>query len=525
MTQAMVVAPQSEPADIAFEVLENGGNAFDAVVAGALAQGVVDPHRCGIGGFGAAVLYSASEKKVWSISFFGRAGNLARPDIWESLLKGPAPDGFGYILDGKLNDVGYQSITTPGTVAGLGEIHERFGSLSWREVLSYPATLARRGFLVGPGMAAFWRRPGLFGRVSTGDRLGLTSEGKRLWLTEGRPPKAGDIIKQDLLAQTYDRLAETGHRDFYQGKIAQQIVADFEKRQALVTHEDLSSYKAHWQEPLKGEFLGNRIFSTPLPGGGVALLQALYMSDISGLLTMRHNSPEYIDHLADILSAIQNDRTSFHADPDFHLQDVSRLLSKEYLDEMLLSRNRTAIQEPPDTTELAVVDKWGNGVVFSHSLGYGSGVFTPGLGFMYNNCMSGFDPRPGSPNSIAPGKARSTAIAQTMVFTDDRPSLIVGSPGGSHITAGLAQALINFYHFGFDLQDAVCRPRLDAYRRTLLLESRMPYKTEDSLADKWEIKRSPNPFGQVGRIYGIAFTKDGLKPGYDPGEPATVREL
>ncbi|MCP4602639.1 MAG: gamma-glutamyltransferase [Proteobacteria bacterium] len=525
MTKAMVVAPQSEPADVALEVLEQGGNAFDAAVAGAFAQGVVDPHRSGIGGFGAAALYSASENKVRSISFFGLAGSSAKPDMWEKILKGPAPDGFGYILDGKLNDVGYQSITTPGTVAGLGAIHERFGSLPWRRVLDGPASLARRGFLVGPQLAAFWRRPGLFGRVSTGDRLGLTTSGSGIWLTDGEPPKAGDIVKQDVLAATYDRLAEAGPEDFYRGEIARQIVEDFKKNQALVTEKDLSRYEAQWQEPLVGEFLGNQIFSTPLPGGGVALLQALYLSKMKRLLDMRLNSTKYVDLLANILSAIQSDRTNFHADPDFHPQDISKLLSEGYLDKMLSSRNVNSSKESPDTTELAVVDKWGNGIILSHSLGYGSGVFTPGLGFMYNNCMSGFDPIPGKANSIAPGKARSTAIAQTIVCKDGQPKLIIGSPGGSHITAGIAQALINYLHFGFDLQDAVCRPRLDAYRQTLLLESRMPYKLEDDLADKWEIKRSPNPFGQVGRIYGIAYTKNGLKPGYDPGEPATVREL
>jgi gamma-glutamyltranspeptidase/glutathione hydrolase len=182
--------------------------------------------------------------------------------------------------------------------------------------------------------------------------------------------------------------------------------------------------------------------------------------------------------------------------------------------------------DPKDTTEITVADAEGNAVVLCHSLGYGSGVFTKGLGFMYNNCMSGFEPEPGNPNSIAPGKARSTAIAQTVVLKDGRPEVILGAPGGSHITAGLAQAIINITHFNLGVQDAVCRPRFDAYRSTLLLESRMPFTLTKSLADHWEIKRSPNPFGMVGRIYAIGFGTNGtLLPGYDPGEPASVREI
>ena len=524
MNKGMVVAPHGEAADIAGEILGAGGNAFDALVAGAFAQGVVDPHRCGIGGFGAAILYSAEESRVWSLSFHGRAGSRARPGMWEGILEGAAPDGFGYILDGKVNDVGYQSITVPGTVAGLMAIHERFGRMPWAELLAALAELARRGFLVVPGMHAFWRRPGLFGRVSTGDRLGLTAEGRSIWLKDGEPPRTGDVARQENLAATYEHLAQAGPGDFYKGELARKMATDWQDRGALVTYDDLSSYRARWEEPLKGSFLGREIFSSPLPGGGVALFQALGLARSGGLLELGWNSAPYVDLLGRIFSAVQHDRVSFHSDPEFGAPDVAGLLSEAYLEKMLQSHDRKYGTESPDTTEIALVDRLGNAVAFSHSLGYGSGVFTDGLGFMYNNCMSGFDPLPGNPNSIAPGKARSTAIAQTMVLRDGAPELVVGSPGGSHITAGLTQALLNFLHYGMDLQDAVCRPRLDAYRDTLLLESRMPYKLEDSLGAKWQIKRSPSPFGMVGRIYGVAFTERGLRPGYDPGEPGKVVE-
>ncbi len=523
MSISMVVAPQSEAADVAIEVLEQGGNAFDAAIAGAFAQGVVDPHRSGIGGFGAATLIDGASGEIHSITYFGSAGERCTPDMWDAVHEGPAPDGFGYILTGKANDVGYQSITLPGMVAGMGEIHSRFGALPWADLLSGPAELARRGFLVGPQMAAFWRRPGLFGRVSTGDRLGYTEAGRRIWLQGGDPPKAGDRAFLPELAGTYDRIAAAGPEDFYRGALADEISRDWEKHDALVTRRDLAEYRCNWETPLKGAFKEYEVLSTPLPGGGVALLQALILAEGNGILEMGHNSAEYVNLLGRIFSAVQADRTGHQADPHFFPADPAELLSGQYLNRLFNAPGPGFSLDPNDTTEIVAADKDGNAVVLCHSLGYGSGVFTDGLGFMYNNCMSGFDPTPGRPNSIAPGKARSTAIAQTVIRKEGRPVLILGSPGGSHITAGITQSLINHLHFGMDLQDAVCRPRLDAYRNTLLLESRMPFKLEDTLGGRWEIKRSPSPFGMVGRVYAIGMGDGRYRPGYDPGEPASVR--
>jgi gamma-glutamyltranspeptidase / glutathione hydrolase len=525
MQKSLIVAPQAEPAEVALNILKSGGNAFDAAIAGALAQGVVDPHRSGIGGFGAAMIYSAKENKPYCVNFFGHVGRKAKPDMWQNLLEGPAPDGFGYILKGKENDVGYKSITIPGTVAGFGEIHKRFGQMKWEDLFDGATDLAREGFIVSPAMANFWRRPGLFGRVSTKDRLRYTPTGSKIWLPGGEPYKAGDKPKQPELADTYKRIAEAGPDDFYKGELAKQIISDFNENGALITEDDLKNYKCDWLIPLKGNFLGNEILSTPLPGGGLALLQTLRMVELFNIHSYPLNSSEYVNALAKVFSAIQKDRMSFHSDPKFSRTDIEKLLNDEYLKSIYTDLNTDNSPESKDTTVITVSDSEGNAISLCHSLGYGSGVYTKNLGFMYNNCMSGFDPAPNSPNSIVPGKARSTAIAQTLIYQDGKPKLILGSPGGSHITAGLTQAIINYFHFKMDLQDAVCRPRFDAYRNTLLLESRMPYTLDKKLSDHWKILRSPSPFGMVGRIYAIAFTESGTKPGYDPGEPATALEL
>jgi len=524
MKKSLVVAPQAEPAQIALNILKRGGNAFDAAIAGALGQGVVDPHRSGLGGFGAAMMISAKDNKAYCVNFFGRVGSKATPAMWQSIHEGPAPDGFGYILSTKENDVGYKSITIPSSVRGFGDIHKRFGRLPWKELFSEPAELARRGFIVDPGMAAFWRRPGLFGRVSTCDRLGFTQEGRDIWLPNGEPFNAGDKPKQYDLANTYLRLAEAGPDDFYHGDLAQEIIKDFKLNGALVTEDDIHNYQCDWLDPIKGRFMGFDILSTPLPGGGLALLQSLRMAELFDVLSKPLNSAEYVNDLSKIFSAIQQDRMNHQSDPGFSEPDIEKLLSDEYLTSLFNGFNPNSSLDPKDTTVIAVADQEGNAIVLCHSLGYGSGVYTKGLGFMYNNAMSGFDPEPNTANSIAPGKARSTAIAQTLVLKDGKPRLILGSPGGSHITAGITQAIINHLNYKLEIQDAVCRPRFDAYKDNIIFESRMPYTLEDELKG-WNINRSPRPFGMVGRIYAIAFTDDGLKPGYDPGEAATALEV
>jgi len=191
-------------------------------------------------------------------------------------------------------------------------------------------------------------------------------------------------------------------------------------------------------------------------------------------------------------------------------------------EDMTIDYRETA---PQAINAKSFLDAEGNAVSFSHSLGYGSGVFTPGLGFMYNNCMSGFDPIPGSVNSIAAGKARSTAVAETIILRDGRPFLILGSPGGARITAALAQVIVGVVDCGLTAAEAVLAPRFDAYaERTLFLESRFPSDLAAALREMgWDVSQSPKPFGMVGRVYAIEVTEDGKTIGaVDPGEPGAA---
>lgn len=554
--QGMVAAPQSEAAHEGARVLAEGGNAADALVTAALVQGVCDPHRSGLGGFGCATVHWRTEA-VWksfvpasavsavekptslAVSFHGRAGSRARPDQWKDLFEHPAPDGFGYVVKGKVNDVGYQAITVPGMLAGLAAIHRRFGWLPWKDLVERAVPHAEEGFLVGPGLAEFWIRPGLYGRVSTRERLGFTEAGRAICLRkDGGTYQSGEVFVQKDLGRTYMRIARAGPEDLYRGEIGGEIAADWKRGGALVTGEDLRSYRPTEEPPLEGSYRGLRVLTSPLPGGGPSLLQALRLVEELEPAKLGHNTPDFIDRLARIFRAVWADRLKNHGDPAFDSRPSAELLSDRYLDGLRTAAagargEPLAAAEAGGTTQLTIVDGLGNCISFSHSLGYGSGVFTPGLGFMFNNCMSGFDPVPGTVNSIAPGKARSTAVAETIILRDGEPFLVLGSPGGARITAALVQAIVAVVDFGMNAAEAAVAPRFDGYgERTLYLESRFPLRLVAEMKRRgWEVIQSPKPFGMVGRVYAIQV--DGgqaggrdegprLIGGVDPGEPGAA---
>jgi len=531
--RGLVTAPQAEAAFEGARVLDDGGNAADALVTSVFVQGIVDPHRCGIGGFGCATLVFVKDgaTEPLCVDFHGRAGSLAREDVWLDRFEAGTPDGFGYLVRDKLNDVGYQSITVPGVLAGLASIHDRFGSMPWCDLVERAIPYARTGFRVPPELAEFWTRPGLFGRVSTRDRLGLTAAGKRMALkANGSTYGAGETFRQAELAQTYRQLAEEGAESFYRGEIARQIGEDWEQEGALVTRDDLAAYEPQMHAPLRGRYRGLEVLTTPLPGGGVALLQTLALLERSPThdLTSPANV-DFIDHMASVLQNVWRDRLEHQGDPIFGTPPDATFLSDEYLDRLGVSSAQTPESgaECPDTTQVTIVDSSGNAISFSHSLGYNSGVFHPRLGILFNNCMSAFDPRPGHANSIAPGKARSTAVAETILLDDGEVRLILGSPGAARITAGLTQVIVNVVDFGMSVAEAVVHPRFDGYGPgTLLLESRFPPPIVNALAARgWNVVASPKPFGAVGRVYAAEIT--GRSPlridaGVDPGAPGAA---
>lgn len=526
----IVVAPQCEAAWEASRILRAGGNAADALVTAAFVQGVVDPQRSGIGGFGCATVYSPKTGGVSAIDFHARAGSRCAEAQWEDSFEGVAEDGFGYLVRGRINDVGYRSISVPGVVGGLAEIHSRFGSMPWAELVLRSVRYAEDGFLVGPGLVEYWSRPGTSGRASTRERLVYTEAGRARWTKPGGEFfAAGEMMRQPELARTYREIAEQGPESFYRGDLADRIALDWERHGALVTAEDLGRYRPTCSQPVVGTYRGARIHSTPLPGGGVALLQAFKLLEPREMHRLTHNSVPYIDAVARVLRAAARDRLAHHGDPAFGGPTAAELLSPEHLFQLDHPSDRAVESDSPCTTQLVIVDREGTAISFSQSLGFGSGVVTPGLGFMYNNCMSGFDPRPGRHNSIHPGKARTTAVAETIVFDESGPRLVLGAPGGARITAGILEVVLGVVDFDMCVAEAVVQPRFDAVGDSgIELESRFPQDVADELIIRgWAARRVPRPFGHVGRVYAVEFDRRvsssvRVHAGIDPGEPGTV---
>jgi gamma-glutamyltranspeptidase/glutathione hydrolase len=487
----MVVAPQALAADIGGEVLANGGNAVDAAVTTAFAQGVLDPLNCGVGGFGAMVAYSASKGTWHSLSFHARAGSLVREDMWEDLVEEEYDGGGdGFRLRGYVNDVGYRSIATPGTVAGLACALGDMGWRDWASVLGPAIPLALEGYRITPKTRSLFRRsavdtglhPAARGTVTPATSAIFTRDGHALWET-------GDLFVQEDYGKTLRRLSHAGPEDFYRGELAEQIARDVGDGGGFVTAADLDGYVPEWAEPLVGVYRGYRVVTVPPPASGLSLLQMLRIAERFDMAKMGHNSTDHLDLLAGAMRWASRDRVLYLADPGFSPVPVSELLSDESTDracQLIEGGQEIPVPRwrPPDrgTTHVSVADQYGNLVSLTHTLGAASGVVTPGLGFQYNNAMNCFNPVPGKPNSIAPGKARVSGISPT-VLDDGRGSrIVIGAPGGAKIANAIFQVIVNIVDFGMSATEAVSATRIDCQGRAIEVEARLREKTCQELA-------------------------------------------
>ncbi len=524
--RGIVTSPQCEPSEAAARILREGGNAFDAAVAGAFVQGVVDPHRSGIGGFGAATLFEAATGKVTVVSFHGRAGSKVSERMWDGLLESVSPDGFGYLLKGKVNDVGHASITVPGMVRGMERIHAGRGKLPWAKLLEPAAALAEEGWIVTRQMHEYWRRPGLAGRPSAFDRISSNTASRlHAVKSDGQPYAEKDRMRLPSLAATYRRLAEKGPDDFYHGDIARTIMSELSGK-CLFDAKDLASYRAEIEDPVRARYGDLELCAPGAPAGGIPFLQVLRLAELAGLARLDRTSTEFYDRMCGILSRMHDARARTVGDPRFFPLDAARLLSDGYLKDLAGRPVPTQPpgEEPMGTTQLTIVDAGGNAVSLNHSLGYGSGIFSEKHGFAYNNCMSCFDPRPGRPDSIAPGRARFTAVAPAVGLRGGKLQLVTGAPGAARITAALAQVVMYLADYGLDPQAAVEEERFDAVGREVLFGAGVSPEIEADLVERgWHIRRSTRKVGFIARVFPLWKTADGWQGGADPAEsPAVV---
>ena len=464
----MVVCPQPVAAEAGLEVLRRGGNAVDAAVATAFVQGVVDPMMCGIGGSGVMLVYLAAEDRVEVIDFYARAGAAVRPEQWEPLYLRVAADRYGYVLDGWVNDCGYQSVGVPGTVAGLAEALRRHGSLEWREALQPGIQAARRGMQVTAGVREYWLRDVGPDVVPNTRRIQWTEESRRIYTRDGELFALGDTVVNPDLSRTYERLASAGPEDFYHGELARAIAADFEANGGFIGEDDLAAYRPGIGEAVAGGYRGRQVAAAGPPAGGLTLLQMLNYLEGFDLEAAGWPSVEAARRRVEAMRWAMVERERWLADPLFVDVPVGRLAAKEYA---AAAREHAESQH---TTQVCVVDGSGNAVSLTHTLGAYSGVVTPGLGFTYNNYLNCFDPQPGGPNSLAPGKTRITMMVPTFVFERGGLRAVLGAPGGTKIVTGVLQTLLNVVDHGMRPVEAVSAPRLDFQGEDVQAEHRLP---------------------------------------------------
>ena len=524
--EGMIVAPQPEAAEAGAVVLQRGGNAVDATIAAALVQTVVDPQMCGIAGFGSLQLYCPGTGVHTCIDAHGRCPTAVTEGMWADCILGETRDGFGFILRDFVNECGYQAITTPGILRVFAEAAEAHGTWDWRDLVAPAIAEAKRGVTIRPHLFALWNRDERrFGRMNYGEKLGVTPAGRAIYLApDGGYRRAGQRIDNPDMAHTLQRIADEGAETLFTGALAGEIDADMRRHGALMTGADLASYRTQHLAPLWGEYRGHRIATNNPPGGGIVLLELLHILEGFDLAALGHNSPRFIQVMAEAMKCVSRDKEQFVSDPRFVDVPVVRLTSKQYGAEIaaaIRAGERFTVPrlgaEAAETTHISCMDAIGNVVSLTHSLGTPSGVVTEGHGFMYNGCMAVFDPRPGRTGSIAPGKSRFASMAPTIVFKGDQPIISLGAPGGTHIPLALAQVLVNMLDFGMSMSDAVIAPRMSATSALIDVCNRIPRYTQAALeAEGYQVERTHLSYA-FAAVHGIALGADGrMHGGADP---------
>ena len=536
MGRGMIVAPQPEAVEAGAVVLKNGGNCVDAAIACGLVQGVVDPLMVGIAGFGSMQVYLPSKDVHTCIDFHGRVPAAATADMWAELIEGEARDGFGFILKGWVNDIGYQAITVPGSLKAYHEAQTGFGTMPWAEVVAPAIAQAEAGFTVRPHVHHFWSETGDMGRAPNPLRVGRFAPTRKLYCdADGAPLGPGAVVKNPDMARTLRRIAEGGAEIFYTGDIAHEIDADMAANGGLLSKQDLAAYRTVHGAPLWGEYRGLEVATNQPPGGGIMLVEMLNILEGFDLAAMGHNSPEYIRVVCEAMKRATSDKDAHVGDPAFVDIPIGRLTGKDYAAGLAaaikagevahVERLGGAAAESPHTTHISVVDGDGGAVAMTHSLGMPSGVISEGMGFMYNGCMGVFDPRPGQTGSIVAGKSRFSSLCPAMLFKDGDLRLVIGAPGGTQIAMGVLQAILNVVDFAMPMDRAVAAPRFSSTSDAIDVSNRIPtYVTAELEAQGYEVIRSHLGY-TIAAVHGIGIANGALEGGADPGHDGMALEV
>lgn len=492
-TNGIVATSQPLATAAGLEILAKGGNAADAAVAAGAALNVTEPTSTGIGGDMFALYFSADTKRVTALNGSGRAPSALTLDrLKTSGFASSIPSFHPY------------TVTVPGACAGWFDLIQKHGSLSMSEILAPAIRLASEGFPVAPITSYFWGR-------GVQRQLASAPNGHELTI-DGRGPNAGEIFRNLGLAKTFETIARKGASAFYQGEIAEAIIAVLKEAGGCMQMDDLASHTSTWEEPISVDYRGYRVYECPPNGQGITALIALNILEGFDLASLESLSVEKMHFMIEAMRLAFADASWYVTDPKFSNIPIKELLSKEYANERRkLINTKSAIRNiergvpvsSSDTVYLSVVDKSGNACSFINSnyMGFGTGIIPKGWGFTLQNRGHNFSLDPNHPNALAPRKRPYHTIIPAMVTRLPSPSgrtvgdegenmsetlyASYGVMGGFMQPQGHVQVLSALVDDGLDPQSALDRPRfcidVDESGGRVAIEEGMPEGTFNGL--------------------------------------------
>ena len=451
------------------KILNKGGNAYDASIAIAFTLAVVLPRAGNIGGGGFMVMYDKDTSKAYSIDYREKAPEKSFRDMYLN--------EDGSFNNQNLSTFGYLSSGIPGTVAGLWEVHQKFGSLPWNYLLEDAIFYAENGFNISSYMADVL--------YNYNEKMSFFPETKKIFQADFPDFKNKKFLQKDL-AKTLRIISLKGKDGFYKGDIAKKISEDMRANGGLITINDLKNYNPVWREPLVSSYRNNQIITMPPPSsGGVHIIQMLNILEKYNLNEFEHNSSDYINLLSEVMKHAYADRSKYLGDPDFYDVPVKKITSNQYANEIFkeinlgMSKSSSDIHpgmylnnESHETTHFSVADIKGNIVSSTYTLNstFGSGVVIRGTGILMNNEMDDFSAAPGIPNQfgllgaeaneIVPMKRPLSSMTPTIVMKEDELFFTTGSPGGSRIISAVLQSILNIVDFDMNLEKATFAKRI-----------------------------------------------------------------
>lgn len=521
---AMVSSAHPLASAIGVKIMKNGGNAVDAAIATHFALAVVYPQAGNIGGGGFAVV-RMNDGTVSSLDFREKAPALAHGKMYLN-------------ADGQLNNQfsthGHMASGVPGAVDGMFVLHQKYGTLPMSELIQPSINLAKHGYTLTALAADLLNTKQE--EFQTYNRWSTPYHNDQSW-------QAGDTITQPDLAQTLRHIQSNGRNGFYQGLVADQIVAEMQSGNGLISSEDLKNYQSVWRKPVTGNYRGHQIISmAPPSSGGIALIQLLQGIEGYPIADWGHNSAKTIHLMTELQRRVYADRATYLGDPDFVDVPVNQLLDSRYnqqryadisfdkaTNSALVSAGEIPPSESPETTHLSVVDADRNAVSITTTLNssFGNKVMVKGAGFFLNNEMDDFSSKPGSPNqfgliggeanAIEPHKRMLSSMTPTIVTYNDQLKMVVGTPGGSTIITSVYQTLLNVIDHGMGMQEAVNAKRIHHqwYPDEIRIEA--DALSEHVQTDLEQLGHQLRSTDKIGRMDCILVLPDGrLEGGADP---------